>query len=52
MAFDSLLMALDAGTVDFVAAGMTVNEERLKSVDFSDSYYTSEQVVIVRKPQQ
>ncbi|MEG0691569.1 MAG: transporter substrate-binding domain-containing protein [Oscillospiraceae bacterium] len=49
MAFDSLIASLQAGTVDFVAAGMSVNEERLKNVDFSDPYYESEQVIIVRK---
>ncbi|MFZ2537417.1 MAG: transporter substrate-binding domain-containing protein [Oscillospiraceae bacterium] len=49
MAFDSLISALQAGTVDFVAAGMSVTEERQKNVDFSDPYYESEQVIIVRK---
>ena len=49
MAFDSLVAAVQSGAVDFVAAGMTVNEERKKNVDFSDSYYESEQVIIVRK---
>lgn len=49
MAFDSLVAAVQSGAVDFVAAGMTVNEERKKNVDFSDPYYESEQVIIVRK---
>lgn len=49
MDFEALIPALSAGTVDFVVAGMTVDEERLKSVDFSEPYYESEQVVIVRK---
>ncbi len=48
MDFDSLLMALENGSVDFVIAGMTVTEERLLSVDFSDSYYTSTQAIIVK----
>ena len=46
--FDSLLMELDSGSVDFVIAGMTVDEERSAQVDFSQSYYTSEQAVIIR----
>ena len=46
--FDSLLMELESGSVDFVIAGMTVDEERSAQVDFSQSYYTSEQAVIVR----
>ena len=49
MAFDSLLSALDTGTIDFVAAGMTATEERRQNVDFSEPYYSSKQVVIVRK---
>jgi len=49
MAFDSLIPALQAGTIDFIAAGMSVTEERKKNVDFSDPYFASEQVIIVRK---
>lgn len=49
MKFESLISALDAGSVDFVAAGMTIDAERLESVDFSEPYYSSTQVVIVRK---
>ena len=49
MAFDSLIPALQSGTIDFIAAGMSVNEERKKNVDFSDAYFESEQVIIVRK---
>ncbi len=48
IAFDSLLLELDSGAADFVIAGMTVDAERLQQVDFSQSYYTSEQAVIVR----
>ncbi len=49
MDFDALIAALQAGSVDFVAAGMTANEERRKNVDFSEPYYKSNQVIIVRK---
>lgn len=49
MEFDSLIPALQSGTIDFIAAGMSVTEERKKNVDFSDPYYASEQVIIVRK---
>lgn len=49
MNFDSLLSALDTGVIDFAAAGMSITEERLKSVDFSEPYYSSKQVVILRK---
>ncbi len=47
MAFESLIPAVQGGAVDVVLAGMTVNEERLESVDFTESYATGIQVVIV-----
>lgn len=49
MAFDSLISALQGGKVDFVAAGMTADPDRRKNVDFSDSYYSASQVIIVKK---
>ncbi len=49
MAFDSLIPALQSGTIDFIVAGMSVTEERKKNVDFSDAYYESEQAIIIRK---
>lgn len=49
MAFDSLIPALASGAIDFIADGMSVTEERKKNVDFSDPYYESKQVVIIRK---
>lgn len=47
MEFDSLLVALQNGQIDATIAGMTVTEERAKSVDFSVPYYTATQVMIV-----
>ncbi len=49
MNFDSLIPALSSGAIDFVAAGMSVTEERKQNVDFSVPYFESEQVIIVRK---
>ena len=49
MEFDSLIPALSSGAIDFIAAGMSVTEERKKNVDFSVPYFASEQVIIVRK---
>lgn len=49
MEFDSIISAVQSGKADFGAAGMTVTEDRLTSIDFTDSYATSTQVVIVRK---
>ncbi len=48
MDFDPIVNSLKAGKGDFAAAGMTITEERLKQVDFSDEYVTSSQVVVVR----
>lgn len=49
MAFEAILAAVVSGKADFGAAGMTVNEDRLESVDFTDTYANASQVVIVRK---
>jgi len=49
MDFDSLIPAVANGKIDFVMAGLTVTEERAKSVDFSASYATGVQVVIVKE---
>ncbi|NCC15822.1 MAG: transporter substrate-binding domain-containing protein [Clostridia bacterium] len=49
MAFDSVIPAVTSGKASFGMAGMTVTPDRLKSVDFSDSYATGIQVVIVKE---
>ncbi|WP_066646389.1 transporter substrate-binding domain-containing protein [Christensenella timonensis] len=49
MDFDGLVPALNGGKGDFIAAGYTITEERQQSVDFSDEYATSNQMVIVTK---
>lgn len=46
--FNAILGAVQSGKADFGMAGMTVTEDRKKSVDFSDSYTTATQVIIVR----
>lgn len=48
MAFDSLIPAVQAGTVD-IAASITPTEERKQAVDFSDNYYDTTNVFVVRK---
>jgi ABC-type amino acid transport substrate-binding protein len=45
--FDSIVPGVQAGKYSFGMAGMTVTDERKQSVDFSDSYATGIQVVIV-----
>lgn len=49
MAFDSIIGAVTAGKVDMGLAGMTVTEDRLKNVNFSDTYAHASQVVIVKE---
>jgi len=49
MDFDGLIPALLGGKGDMVAAGMTVTDERLESVDFSDTYAEAKQLIIVSK---
>ena len=49
MEFESLVPAVKAKSIDLALAGMTVTEERKQSVNFSDSYSTGVQVVIVKE---
>lgn len=48
IAFDSIINEVKTGKADFGAAGISYNEERAKSVDFTINYSTSKQVVIVK----
>ena len=48
MEFDSIITAVSSGKADVGIAGMTVTPERQKNIDFSDSYTTSQQVIVVR----
>ena len=47
MSFDSIISAVQSGKADLGVAGMTVTEDRLENVNFSDSYATATQVIIV-----
>ncbi len=47
--FDSIIASVNSGKADVGAAGMTVTEDRLKNIDFTDPYTTATQVIIVRK---
>ncbi|MBQ7365109.1 MAG: transporter substrate-binding domain-containing protein [Clostridia bacterium] len=49
MEFDSVITSVKEGMADIGMAGMTVNEERLKTIDFTTEYYESAQVLIVRE---
>lgn len=49
MDFEGALAAVQSGIVDFVAAGVSVDEERLEKMDFSIDYVNSTEVVVVNK---
>ena len=49
MEFNSIIIAVTQGKADIGLAGMTVMEERLDAVNFSDSYATGIQAIIVAK---
>lgn len=49
MEFDAIIPAVSSGKCAFGAAGMTVKPDRLENVDFTDSYCTGVQSIIVKK---
>lgn len=49
IAFDSIIPQVQSGKADIGVAGMTVNEDRLKNVDFTNPYTTASQVIIVKE---
>lgn len=48
MEFNNIIASIQSGRVDIGAAGLTVNEERKKNVDFTDFYGESIQVFLVK----
>ena len=49
MEFDSIIAAVNSGKADFGMAGMTVTPERQEQIDFTDTYCTAAQSIIVLK---
>ena len=49
IAFDSIIPGVQSGKYDLGLAGMTVTDERLEQLNYSDSYATGVQVVIVKE---
>lgn len=47
--WDGLIPSLQTGVIDVVIAGMSPTEERKQSIDFTDNYYTSDYVIVVKK---
>lgn len=48
MDFDAIINAVQSGKADIGVAGMTVTEDRLQNIDFTDTYAKAKQVIIVR----
>ena len=49
--FSSILTSIASGKADIGLSGITVTEDRLKNVDFTDSYAHAKQVIIVKNPE-
>lgn len=47
--WDGLIPALESGEIDMIIAGMSPTEERKLSIDFSNTYFDSELVMVVKK---
>ncbi len=49
MSFDGLIPAIKGGKIDIIASGMSATDARRKSIDFSDSYYNTENLFLKQK---
>ncbi|MFO1442442.1 transporter substrate-binding domain-containing protein [Bacillus sp. Bva_UNVM-123] len=47
--WDGLVPALTSGKIDAIIAGMSPTDERKQTIDFSENYYTSHFVMVVKK---
>ncbi|MGD6855825.1 transporter substrate-binding domain-containing protein [Bacillus infantis] len=47
--WDGLVPALQSGKIDAIIAGMSPTAERKETIDFSDNYYNSQLVMVVKK---
>ena len=49
MEWDGLVPALQSNKIDAIIAGMSPTEERKKTIDFTENYYTSDFVMVIKK---
>ena len=50
--WDGLVIALKSGTIDLIIAGMSPTEERKESISFTNPYYTSTHVLVMKESSQ
>lgn len=50
--WDGLVIALKSGTIDLIIAGMSPTEERKESISFTNPYYTSTHVLVMKEASQ
>ena len=47
--WDGIFAALESGDIDCIISSMTITEDRLKEVDFSDPYFEATQIIAVKE---
>jgi polar amino acid transport system substrate-binding protein len=49
VAWDGIIPSLTSGQIDAIMASMSITEERMKTIDFSDKYYDTPTVIVAEK---